>query len=295
VSEKTHKSGFVSIIGKPNAGKSTLMNALVGAKLAIATPKAQTTRHRILGIANDEDYQIVFSDTPGVILPQYRLHRAMMSQVHHSLEDADLMIILVDVNEKFPEEEVFKIARKSKIPKILVINKVDKSDQEKVKARYEQIKEQIEFDQGIGISALHGFNMLELKKMIVDALPEGPPYFDKDSISDRPERFFVAELVREKIFLFLRDEVPYSTQVTILDFEEKDGVDVIHAEIHVERDSQKAILIGKKGVMIQKIGAAARKDIEAFLDKRIYLDLHVRVTENWKDSKFHLRSFGFGE
>lgn len=271
------------------------MNALVGAKLAITTNKAQTTRHRILGIANTDEYQIVFSDTPGVILPQYRLHRAMMSQVHYSLEDADLLIILVDVNEKFPEEEVFKIARKVDIPKILVLNKIDKSDQEAVKARHDGIKSQIDFDEAIGISATHGFNVLELKKMILDKLPEGPPFFDKDAISDRPEKFFVTELVREKIFLFLRDEVPYSTQVEILDFKEKDGVDVIHAEIHVERDSQKSILIGKQGKMIKKIGESARKDIEQFLDKRVYLDLHVRVTENWKDSGFHLKIFGYKE
>lgn len=295
MSETPHKSGFVSIIGKPNAGKSTLLNALVGTRLAIATPKAQTTRHRILGIDNAPDHQIVYSDTPGIILPKYRLHRAMMSQVHLSLEDADLMLILVDVKEKFPEGEVFKIARKAQIPKILVLNKVDTSDPVKVKARHDEITSQIEVDEAIGISALHGFNVLELKQMILEKMPEGPPFFEKDALSDRPERFFIAEFIREKIFMHLRQEIPYSCQVEILDFTEHEDLIEIHGEIHVERSTQKGMLIGKRGTMIRRIGEEARKDIETFLNKKVYLELHVRVTNNWKDSGFHLKNFGYRE
>ena len=295
MSEKVFKSGFVSIIGKPNAGKSTLMNALVGRKLAITTPKPQTTRHRILGIASDESYQIVFSDTPGVILPQYKLHRMMMGAVHASLEDADLFLLLVDVNEKFPEELVIKLAQKSKVPVLLVLNKVDKSNEEFVKQRHAEITAKITVAGAIGISATHGINLVPLKQMILDLLPEGPPYFDPDEISDRPERFFVSELIREAIFMRVKDEVPYSCEVGVIQFEEKENVTVIHAEINVERQSQKGIIVGKGGKMIKDIGTEARKSIEEFLEKKIYLELHVRVAEGWKDNSMRLRSFGYRE
>ena len=294
MSEKAHKSGFVSIIGKPNAGKSTLMNALVGRKLAITTPKAQTTRHRILGIANGDNYQIVFSDTPGVILPQYRLHRAMMNSVRSSLEDADLIVLLVDVNEKFPEDLVYKLAKKSDVPVLLVLNKVDKSNEEKVRARHAEITAQVEVDGAIGISATHGINLLALKDMILERLPEGPPFFDTEALSNRPERFFISEIIREKIFMQMKQEVPYSTEVSILEFEEKENITVIHAEIYVERKSQKGILVGKGGANIREIGKAARPDIESFLDKKVYLELRVRVADNWKDNSFRLKSFGYG-
>jgi GTPase len=295
VSAPVFKSGFVSIIGKPNAGKSTLMNALIGRKLAITTPKAQTTRHRILGIASDDHYQIVFSDTPGVILPQYKLHRVMMGAVHASLEDADLFLLLVDVNERFPEELVIKLAQKSQVPVLLVLNKVDKSDEEKVRARYEEIKAQVNIAGAIGISATLGINLLPLKQMILDLLPEGPPYFDPDEISDRPERFFVSELIREAIFMKAKEEIPYSCEVTVVQFEEKDTVTVIDAEIHVERQSQKGIIVGKGGAMIKAIGTDARRSIEEFLQKKVYLELHVRVAENWKDSTLRLKNFGYRE
>jgi len=295
MTEKTHKSGFVSIIGKPNAGKSTLMNALVGKKLAITTPKAQTTRHRILGIAHGEDYQIVFSDTPGVILPQYRLHRVMMNSVRASMEDADLILLLVDVNEKFPEDLIYKLANKSEVPVLLVLNKVDRSNEDKVKQRHAEITEKVKVAGAIGISALHGFNVYHLKQMIVEMLPEGPPYFDSEMLSDRPERFFVSEIIREKIFMLLKQELPYSTEVSILQFEEKEKVTVVHAEIHVARSSQKGMVVGKGGQMIKKIGQLARPDVEAFLGKPVYLDLRVRVAENWKDNPFQLRGFGYGE
>jgi GTP-binding protein Era len=295
VSEEVFKSGFVSIIGKPNAGKSTLMNALVGRKLAITTPKAQTTRHRILGIASGDNYQIVFSDTPGVILPQYKLHRVMMGAVHASLEDADLMLLLVDVNEKFPEDLVIKLAQKSQVPVLLVLNKVDLSTEEKVRQRHAEITAKVTVAGAIGISAKADINLYPLKQMILDLLPEGPPYFDPDEISDRPERFFVSELIREAVFLRVKDEVPYSCEVGVIQFEEKDNVTVIDAEINVERDSQKGIIVGKGGKMIKDIGTDARKSIEAFLERKVYLELHVRVAENWKDNSLRLRSFGYRE
>lgn len=295
MSETPHKSGFVSIIGKPNAGKSTLLNALVGRKLAITTPKAQTTRHRILGIANGDDYQIVFSDTPGVILPQYRLHRAMMGFVRNSMEDADLIVLVIDVNEKFPEDVLFKLANKSEVPIILALNKVDKSNEDQARARYEEIKAKVPVKEAIGISALHGINVLALRDLILEQLPEGPPYFDKETLSDRPERFFVSEIIREKLFLLLKQEMPYSTEVRIIEFEEQEKMDVIHAEIYVERNSQKGIVVGKQGAMIRKIGELARKDIEVFLNKKVYLELRVRVAEGWKDNSFRLKDFGYRE
>ncbi|HHG84307.1 MAG TPA: GTPase Era [Bacteroidetes bacterium] len=293
MSETPHKSGFVSIIGKPNAGKSTLMNALIGKKLAITTHKAQTTRHRILGILSADDYQVVFSDTPGVILPQYRLHRAMMNSVRSSMDDADLILLMVDVNEKFPEGLIIKLAKKSEVPVILVLNKVDKSDAEKVQARHAEITSKVNVVGAIGISATVGINVYELKKMILEQLPEGPPYFDKDTLSDRPERFFISEMIREKIFLRMKQEIPYSCEVSILQFEEKDGAVVIDAEIHVERDSQKGMVVGKGGKMIKSIGTDARPDIEAFLGKKVYLDLHVRVASDWKNNTMRLRNFGY--
>lgn len=295
MSETPHKSGFVSIIGKPNAGKSTLMNYLVGRKLAITTPKAQTTRHRILGIASGDNHQIVFSDTPGVILPQYRLHRIMMNSVRSSLEDADLIILLVDVNETFPEDLVIKLAQKTEIPVLLVLNKVDQSDEEKVRARHAEITAKVNVAGAIGISAKHGINVLALKDMILDVLPEGPPYFDKETISDRPERFFITELIREQVFLQLKQELPYSVEVGITTFEEKEDITVIHGEIYVERESQKGILVGKGGSRIREIGKLARIDIQKFLDKKVFLELRVKVAPNWKDSVNRLRYFGYSD
>ena len=302
MSDTPHKSGFVAIIGKPNAGKSTLLNAMLGRKLCITTHKAQTTRHRIIGIANGDDYQIVFSDTPGVIKPKYGLQRAMMGSVKSSLEDADLILLLVDVNETFDEGVVFELLERKKssqswsegdIPVILAINKVDQSDEERARERYEEIKSKVDIVDAIGIAALVDFNVLQLKELIVKHLPEGPAYYDKDMLSDRPERFFITEIIREKIFLNFKEEVPYSTEVYVLEYESKEKIDVIYAEIHVERKSQKGILIGKGGTMLKKIGGEARKDIEQFLQKRVYLDLHVRVTEGWRDNNFKLRGFGY--
>ncbi|MEM6265876.1 MAG: GTPase Era [Bacteroidota bacterium] len=288
-----HKSGFVSIIGKPNTGKSTLLNTLLGQKLSIITPKASTTRHRILGIDNGEDYQIVYSDTPGVIKPKYALHDKMMESVSHSLEDADVLVLVIAMDERFPEEEVLKIADKAHIPTLLVINKVDLATPESIGTRIQELSTKGNFAEIIAISALEKFNVDGLQQLILKHLPEDPPYFDKDQLSDRPERFFIAEIIREKIFTLLQQEIPYGTEVQVLEFKEEGGLIRITADIHVERKSQKGMLIGKQGSMIRKIGTLARKDIETFLENKVHLELHVRVSENWKDSDKHLRGFGY--
>ncbi|MEZ4828535.1 MAG: GTPase Era [Bacteroidia bacterium] len=293
--EIIHKSGFVSIIGKPNAGKSTLLNQLLGKKLSIATPRAQTTRHRIFGIDSGENYQIVYSDTPGLIRPKYRLQERMVGFIGESLEDADLIVLLIAVNETFPEEDLIALADKTDIPKILVINKIDEVEEDKVFLRMKGIMDRFSFVEAIPVSALKGTNVEKLKSLVLQHLPEGPAYFDKDQISDRPERFFVAEIIREKIFLLLRQELPYSTQVVIDNFEEEEKEDRIYiqATIHVERQGHKGMIIGKQGSMLKKIGSMARKDIEAFLGQHVYLELYVRVTEGWKNSRNHLRDFGY--
>ena len=288
-----HKSGFVTILGKPNAGKSTLLNAFLERKLVITTPKAQTTRHRVIGILNGDDYQIVFSDTPGVITPKYRLHKAMMGAVKHSLEDAELILLLIDVNEKFSETDLLEMVKKAKTPTILVVNKIDRSQDAKIEARAKEIAEIVNPVETINISALYRGNVDELIQLLIKHLPEGPEYFDKDAISDRPERFFVTEIIREKVFMNLEQEIPYSCEVSIAEFVEEENITRISAEIHVERKSQKGMIIGKRGAMIKKIGTEARLDIEAFLDKKVFIELYVRVSENWKDSSMRLRNFGY--
>ena len=289
----SHKSGFVSIIGKPNAGKSTLLNALLGYKLSIITKKASTTRHRILGIDNGDDYQIVYSDTPGVIKPKYELHNRMMSFVNASLEDADLIVLLIAVDERFPEEELLELAGKAHIPKILAVNKIDIAEPERVEERLEELKGKMEFAETIILSALKGFHVKELKELILKHLPEGPAYFDKEQISNRPERFFISEIIRGKAFELLRQEIPYSTEVEVTEFKEEKDIVRISATIHVERKSQKGMVIGKGGSMIKRIGTFARREIEEFLDNKVHLELFVRVTDNWKDSSSHLQGFGY--
>lgn len=287
------KSGFVSIIGKPNAGKSTLLNHLLGRKLSITTAKAQTTRHRIFGIDSTDEYQIVYSDTPGLIRPKYKLQEKMVGFIGESLEDADLIILMIAMDETFPEEDLYKLASKTEIPKILVLNKVDIVPEEKVFLRMKNLMEKVDFIEAIPISALTGLNVPNLKKIIVEHLPNGPAYFEKDQISDRPERFFVSEIIREKIFVLLKDELPYSTEVVIDAFEEAEGMSRIHATIHVERKTHKGMIIGKQGRMLKKIGTLARKDIEEFLGQKVYLELYVRVSEGWKNSNIHLDDFGY--
>ena len=293
---QTHTSGFVSIIGKPNAGKSTLLNALLGKKLSIITPKAQTTRHRIFGIDTGEDYQIVYSDTPGLIRPKYRLHEKMMNFIHQSTEDADLILLLIALDETFPEEDLIELAGKTNIPTFLLLNKVDAVEEDVVFQRMQGLMDKIAFKEAIPISALNKTNVDKVKDLILQHLPEGPQYFDPEQISDRPERFFVAEMIREKIFFLLQQELPYSTEVEIEEFLEasdEDPISRIKAVIHIERQSQKGMFIGKKGSMLKKIGSLARKDIEEFLGTKVFLELYVRVSSGWKNNNSYLRGFGY--
>ena len=291
-----YKSGFVSIIGKPNAGKSTLLNQILGRKLSIITPKAQTTRHRIFGIDTGDNYQVVYSDTPGLIRPKYQLHQRMMNFVNQSTDDADLIVLLIAVDETYPEEDLIKLAEKVDVPKILALNKIDAVPRAQVYERMAEISAKVDFVEAIPLSALKGTNVDTLKELILANLPEGPQYFEPHQVSDRPERFFVAEMIREKLFLKLKQELPYSTEVEIEEFSdptEEDPIARISAIIHVERQSQKGMIIGKQGSMLKKIGTMARMDIEEFLGSKVYLQLYVRISQNWKDSGRYLKDFGY--
>lgn len=291
-----HQAGFVAIVGKPNVGKSTLLNRLLGQRLAAVTKKPSTTRNRILGILNDPAYQMVFVDTPGVIKPAYALHHRMMKYVQSSLRDADVVVLLVAPREKFPEDKLLEQIRRTRAPIILVVNKMDLSTPEEIQQRIAELKEQLPpVADEIVISALKSVNLEGLKALILKYLPEGPAYFPKDQISDRPERFFAAELVREKIFHHYREEIPYGTAVTIpkFQFREADGLLEIDAVIHAERESQKGILIGKKGADLKKVGTAARKALEDFFDTKVFLQLKVRVEEDWKRDTRRLAQFGY--
>ena len=289
------KSGFVSIIGKPNAGKSTLLNQLLGRKLSITTPKAQTTRHRIFGIDHGEGYQIVYSDTPGLIRPKYRLHERMNTFIDQSMEDADLLILLMAADETFPEADLIEKVNASKVPVFLVLNKMDIVPHDTLLLRMHTLSEKIPFVEAIPISALHGTQVPKLKELILANLKEGPAYFPEDQISDRPERFFAAEIIREKIFMQLREELPYSTEVEVEEFIETEERVRINAVIHVERQNHKGMVIGKQGQTLKAIGTKARKDIELFLNQSVHLQLYVRVTANWKDSITALKGFGYSE
>lgn len=294
-----HKAGFVSIIGKPNVGKSTLMNVLVGERLSIITPKAQTTRHRILGIVNEEEYQIVFSDTPGIIKPKYSLQESMMSFVNGSLTDADVLLFVTDINEAHDEEDVLEKILNRNIPTIVLINKIDKALQEQVDEKIAYWQEQLNPVAIYAISALHNHNVDGLLDRVLEMLPEHPPYYDKEDLTDRSERFFVSEIIREKIFLNYQKEIPYSTEVIVKSFKDEEmkngkGAMVrITAEIVVERDSQKNILIGTGGSMLKKVGTEARIEIEKFLDTKVFLELFVKVIPDWRSKKNYLKSFGY--
>lgn len=291
--ELKHQSGFVSIIGKPNAGKSTLLNQLLGRKLSITTAKAQTTRHRIFGIDSTDEYQIVYSDTPGLIRPKYRLHERMNSFIDQSMKDADLIILLIAADETFPEDDLIDKIATSKIPVVLALNKADIVEQDALFQRMGALAEKVDFLEAIPISALNGTQVDVLKSIILKNLPEGPAYFPKDQISDRPERFFASEIIREKIFIQLREELPYSTEVEIDEFHETDELVTISATIHVERQNHKGMVIGKQGKTLKGIGTAARKDIEAFLRQKVHLSIYVKVSNNWKNSISALRGFGY--
>lgn len=291
----SHKAGFVSIIGKPNAGKSTLMNALVGEKMSIITPKAQTTRHRIIGIINEPDYQIVFSDTPGVIKPNYALQEAMMSMVKGSLVDADIILLVTDIHEQHDEEELIEKLKNVESPIAILINKIDKSSEDEVNAKIRYWEQTLEPKAIFATSALHGYNVDAVMQFVLDYLPIHPPYYDKDALTDRPERFFVSEIIREKVFKLYEKEIPYSTEVIITSFKEEPTITRISAEIIVERDSQKNILIGKGGSMIKKVGTYARQDIEEFIGQKVFLELFVKVIPDWRKRKNYLQRFGYDQ
>lgn len=288
-----HKAGYVNIFGNPNAGKSTLMNVLVNEKLSIVTSKVQTTRHRILGMVNEEDYQIVFSDTPGIITPKYGLQKSMMKFIDTAIDDADVFVYLVEPDETNYNNEIFDKINNSETPTILVINKIDLFEQKHIEERYEFWKQKFPKAYVLPVSALHKFNVDVLKKKIVEYLPIHPPYFEKDELTDRSERFFVSEIIREKILLQFDKEIPYSVEVAIDAFKETEKLINITANIHVLRESQKAIIIGHNGSAIKKLGTAARRDIEAFLNKHIFLELSVKVSKEWRDDDKQLKRFGY--
>lgn len=289
-----HKAGFVNIIGNPNVGKSTLMNALVGEKLSIITPKAQTTRHRILGIVNHEEYQIVFSDTPGIIKPAYELQASMMDFVKSALEDADVLIYMVEVGESVLNNEAFfnKIIN-SKTPVILLLNKIDKSTKEEVDKKIDYWRTKVPNSFVYVISALERFNVDSVFYKILELLPEGPPFYPKDQLTDKPERFFVNEKIREKILTHYKKEIPYAVEVETESFIEEENLIKIRSIIMVERDTQKGIIIGHKGSAIKRIGAEARKDLESFFQKKVFIELYVKVNKNWRSDKNQLKRFGY--
>ena len=288
-----HKSGFVNIIGNPNVGKSTLMNVLVGERLSIITSKAQTTRHRIMGIVNGEDFQIVYTDTPGIVNPHYKLHEQMMGFVHSALEDADLFLLVTEIGETFKNQEVLAKIIKSNTPVILAINKIDLSDQQTIQDMIAYWQNQIPRAIIVPCSATERFNVDTIFDHILELLPENPPYFPKDELTDRSMRFFVSEIIREKLLLHYQKEIPYSCEVAVESYEEKEGVDNIRAVIFVERESQKAILIGHQGKSIKKVGIEARKDIEEFTGKKCFLNLYIKVMKDWRNSDKALKQFGY--
>lgn len=289
-----HKAGFVNIVGNPNVGKSTLMNALVGERLSIITSKAQTTRHRIMGIVNGEDFQIVYSDTPGVLKPNYKLQEDMLDFSLSALKDADILLYVTDVVENAEKNQSFidKVI-KNPAPIILIINKIDLSDQKKLEVLVEKWQKLIPQAEIIPISAQNNFNLDYLLKRIKDMLPDSPPFFDKDQMTDKPARFFVTEIIREKILKNYDREIPYSVEVVVESFKESDKQININTVIYVERDSQKGIIIGKGGSMLKKVGMEARKDIEEFFQKKIYLEMFVKVEKDWRNKDKILKNFGY--
>ena len=290
-----HKSGFVNIIGNPNVGKSTLMNKLIGQDLSIITNKAQTTRHRIKGILSEDNFQIVFADTPGIIKPSYKLQENMMDYVKSALKDADVILYVVEIGEKeLKDEELYKQIKQLKIPLIILLNKIDLVSQENVLSEIESWKSIFSNATILPISALNGFNIKETVKIIVNVLPFSPPYFSKDDVTDKSERFFVEEIIREKILKHYKKEVPYSVQISVEEFFEEKEIVKIRAIIYVLRESQKGILIGHKGLGLKRIGSEARKDIEKLLDKKVFLATPIKVKKDWRNDNKQLKKFGYG-
>lgn len=287
------KTGFVNIFGRPNAGKSTLLNALMGEKLAIVSPKVQTTRHRIKAIMTEKDYQVIFSDTPGIIEPKYKLHEKMMQAVKSALEDADVALLIVDVNENWEECDAIFAALKLRVPAIVVINKIDRAGKEKIAEAIRFFESKKYCRSTVTISATSGINLKSFLRPILELLPEGEPFYTDDDISDLPTKFFVSELIREKIYDLVQDEIPYHTTVLVREFKEKTTLVKIVADIIVHRETQKAIIIGEKGSMIKKLGTEARKDIEAFLQQKVFLELFVKVKPKWRDNDLYLKEYGY--
>ena len=287
------KSGFVNIFGRPNAGKSTLLNALMGEKLAIVSPKVQTTRHRIKGIMTEKEYQIIFSDTPGIIEPKYRLHEKMMLAVKNALEDADLALLLVDMKEKWNEADEIFAALKLNVPAVVVLNKIDLVSESTIKEAVDFFTAKPYCKKVITISALSGINKKKLINALLEFLPEGEPFYEGDDISDLNTRFFVGELIREKIYELAQDEIPYHTAVMVREYQEKTTLVKIVADIIVHRETQKAILIGDKGSMIKKIGTVAREDIEKFIGQKVFLELFVKVKPKWRENEMQLKEYGY--
>lgn len=290
----SHKAGFVNIIGNPNVGKSTLMNAFVGERLSIITSKAQTTRHRILGIVNGDDFQVVLSDTPGIIKPAYELQSSMMDFVKSAFEDADILIYMVEIGEKELKDEAFfnKIIH-AKIPVLLLLNKIDKSNQDQLEEQIALWKEKVPNAEIYPISALENFNVKEVFARIIDLLPESPPFYPKDALTDKPERFFVNETIREKILINYEKEIPYSVEIETEEFLEDENIIRIRSVIMVERDTQKGIIIGHKGLALKKVGMQSREDLEKFFGKQIHIELYVKVNKDWRNSAYQLKRFGY--
>ncbi len=290
----THKAGFVNIIGNPNVGKSTLMNAFVGEKLSIITSKAQTTRHRILGIVNGDDFQVILSDTPGIIKPAYQLQESMMEFVKSAFEDADVLIYMVEIGEKELKDEAFfnKIVN-SEIPVLLLLNKIDKSNQEQLEAQVQLWQEKVPNAEIFPVSALEGFNVPQVFNRIVELLPESPAFYPKDTLTDKPERFFVNEIIREKILMHYKKEIPYSVEIDTEEFFEEENIIRMRSVIMVERETQKGIIIGHKGAALKRVGVEARKDLEKFFGKQVHLELYVKVNKNWRSDSRQLRRFGY--
>jgi len=290
----SHKAGFVNIIGNPNVGKSTLMNAFVGEKLSIITSKAQTTRHRILGIVNGDDFQVVLSDTPGIIKPAYELQASMMDFVKSAFEDADVLLYIVEIGEQALKDEAFfnKITN-SKIPVLLLLNKIDTSNQEQLETQVQFWTEKVPNAEIFPISALEGFNVKEVFNRIIDLLPESPAFYPKDQLTDKPERFFINETIREKILIHYKKEIPYAVEIETEEFFEEENIIRIRAVIMVERETQKGIIIGHKGTALKRVGVEARKDLEAFFGKQIHLETYVKVNKNWRSNQNQLKRFGY--
>ena len=291
-----HKAGFVNIIGNPNVGKSTLMNAFVGERLSIITSKAQTTRHRILGIVNGEDFQMILSDTPGIIKPAYQLQESMMGFVKSAFEDADVLLYLVELGEKELKDEAFfnKITA-AKIPVLLLINKIDKGNEELLSEAIKLWSEKVPNAQIFAISALENFGVKEVFQRIVSLLPESPAFYPKDQLTDKPERFFVNEIIREKILMHYKKEIPYSVEIDTEEFFEEESIIRMRSVIMVERDTQKGIIIGHKGAAIKRIGVEARKDLEKFFGKQVHMELYVKVNKNWRSNDKQLKRFGYNQ